>query len=371
MNTPLALIAMISLLLGGIAGFVMHRSDYCVAGMFRDLFMFRDRYMLRTLLLLIVVAMALFELGRVSGLITLYPFPLLGPPSITTFIAATLFGVGMVLAGGCVVGTLYRLGAGSMVSLVAFAGLILGSTLYAEFHPWWSRLALSTRITDGITLPQALGIERSVMLYPILFVGVIYIYYHYRARNWVRASSVEGYLQPWVAAVVIAVIGFISWLLVGMPLGITTSYAKLGATMESWFFPQHVNSLVYFTAVPMKYVPPLSDTPISGGAGPALDGIAAIQYPLIVGILFGSMFSAQRLGELGCYWRVPWPQYVSALSGGLVMGMAARMTPGCNVWHLWGGVPVLAGQSLLFLLGLFPGAWLGSILLKKWVLKQA
>ena len=31
----------VGMLLGLIAGFVMHRSDYCVAGMFRDFFLFQ------------------------------------------------------------------------------------------------------------------------------------------------------------------------------------------------------------------------------------------------------------------------------------------------------------------------------------------
>jgi uncharacterized membrane protein YedE/YeeE len=368
-ENPHVIIVVTSLILGIAVGVIMHRADYCVTGMFRDFFMFRDRFMLRTLVLLIVVAMILFELGRLGGLITLHPFPLLGPPSITTFIAACLFGVGMVLAGGCVVGTLYKLGAGSMVSLVAFVGLLAGSTLYAEFHPWWAALGKSSRLTDGITLPQALGVAPEYIIYPVIIMGLFYILYHSRSGNWVRVSQVEGYIQPWLAAVLIALIGFLSYLLVGMPLGITTSYAKLGATVESWFLPEHVNSLGYFTAVPMKYVPPLSDIPIIGGAGPALDGIAAIQYPLIVGVLVGAMVSAKRLGELKCYFRVPFPQYASAFVGGLMVGMAARMTPGCNIWHLWGGVPILAGQSLLFLLGLFPGAWLGSRLLVRYVLK--
>ena len=41
----------------------------------------------------------------------------------------------MVLAGGCVVGTLYKMGSGSVASAVAFVGLLAGSALYGEWHP--------------------------------------------------------------------------------------------------------------------------------------------------------------------------------------------------------------------------------------------
>jgi hypothetical protein len=45
------------------------------------------------------------------------------------------------------------------------------------------------------------------------------------------------------------------------------------------------------------------------------------------------------------------------------------MAPSCNVWHLWGGVPILAMQSLLFLAGLLPGTWIGAHLLTRFVVR--
>jgi len=54
----------------------------------------------------------------------------------------------MVLAGGCVVGTLYKMGSGSVASAVAFVGLLAGSALYGEWHPAWSALAKTTRLSE-------------------------------------------------------------------------------------------------------------------------------------------------------------------------------------------------------------------------------
>ncbi len=61
--------------------------------------------------------------------------------------------------------------------------------------------------------------------------------------------------------------------------------------------------------------------------------------------------------------NVPASQYVSALAGGILMGLAARMAPACNVWHLMGGLPIMALQSMAFVAGVVPGAWLGGRLL--------
>jgi hypothetical protein len=48
---PYIVIVLTLFLLGSVAGYVMHRSDFCIAGMFRDLFLFRNTLMLRMLVL--------------------------------------------------------------------------------------------------------------------------------------------------------------------------------------------------------------------------------------------------------------------------------------------------------------------------------
>lgn len=371
MDNPYLIIIITSSLCGLLGGFIMHRSDFCVAGMFRDLFLFGDGFMLRMLGILIITSMLLFELALLGGAITHHPFPLLAPPSMANIIGGLLFGIGMVLAGGCVVGTLYKMGSGSAVSLVAFVGLLLGSTLYAEYHPWWGDFANATSLSGGaVTLAQLFNLPSYALTFPLVFLGAFALWRQAQRGGLVRRTLLPGSMQPWRAAVVLALMGFLSYLFVGMPLGITTSYAKLGATLEALFAPEHVVSLGYFKALPLNYTPPLSSHAITGGAGPQLDAVAAIQYPLVIGIPLGAMGSALLLRELRFHFRVPMRHYLSALLGGVIVGLAARMVPGCNLWHLWGGIPILAMQSLLFLLGLLPGAWLGSRLLTRYVVKS-
>jgi uncharacterized membrane protein YedE/YeeE len=160
--TPYPLIMIICLVLGYLAGIIMHRSDYCLAGMFRDLFLFKRTFMLRTLVLLVVSSMILFEAARQIGILPLYPFPLLYSPTPANIVGGMLFGLGMVLAGGCVVGTLYKMGAGSILSTVTFAGLILGSFFYAEIHPG-GRFIRAPFFTA--MLPQILGFFALISLF--------------------------------------------------------------------------------------------------------------------------------------------------------------------------------------------------------------
>jgi len=370
LEQPYLLIVASSLAIGLVAGLVMHRSDFCVTACFRDAVLFKDFFLMRQLLLVIVASMALFEAGRLSGLISIHPFPLLGPPSLANALGGFVFGIGMVLAGGCVCGSLYKLGAGSVASLLAVAGMLAGSALYAEIHPWWGAFSAATvLVPKTVTLPQWLGLSPSVLVLPLATAGGLWLWREFRAGRMDRPAFAQGHLAPWRAAFIIAGLGFTSYVLVGMPMGITTTYAKLGAAIESLFAPAHVAGLAYFSLQPLHYTPPFAAQPVSGGPGPGLDAIAAIQYPLLLGIVVGALASAASLGEWRPRWRLPPRQFASALIGGLLLGLAARMVPSCNVWHLWGGVPILALQSLLFVVGLVPGTWVGARLLTRFVVR--
>lgn len=359
-----------SLAIGLIAGFVMHRADFCTTASFRDFFLFRDAFLLRQMILLATVSMVLFEFGRLAGLITQQPFPLLGAPTLANLAGGFVFGIGMVLAGGCVVGSLYKLGAGSVASGLAFAGMIAGSAAYAEFHPQWDAFARSTvLVREAVTLPQWLNMSPSAILLPVAACAGLWLAREFRAGRMQRPGFAAGHLAPWRAAVILALLGFVSYVLIGMPIGITTSYTKIGAAIESAVAPDHVASLAYFSLQPLNYTPPFAEQAVTGGPGPQFDAVAAIQYPLIVGIVAGAFVSARRVLEWRPVWRLPLRQVLSAIGGGLLIGLAARMAPSCNVWHLWGGVPILALPSLLFVAGLLPGAWLGAHLLQRFVIR--
>lgn len=363
---PYMLVGSVSLVLGLAAGFVMHRSDFCIAGMFRDLFLFRRTVMIKSFVLLVLSSMLLFEAARQTGLLSAYPFPLLYPPTAANLIGGLLFGIGMVCAGGCVVGTLYKLGAGSVLSLTAFAGLVFGSGLYAEFHPAWAAFAKSTVLAPGtVTIAQMIKVDP---LLPVLAVAVpaaLLVLSWHRKGELARPAFANGYLQPAKAALALSLIGALSYVLVGMPLGVTSSFTKIAGFVESTLFASHYDGLAFYQAVPLNFVHRLTNAVLTGGVGPRLDTLAAIQFPLIGGIIAGSAVSAALLGELKFHYKVPARQYVLAAAGGTIMGLASRMAPTCNVWHLMGGLPILAASSMLFFLGMLAGAWIGGMLLIK------
>jgi uncharacterized protein len=360
MDLSASQIILTGLLVGAAAGFLMHRADFCFAGAFRDVFLFRRTFMLRALVLLVVVSMVLFDLARRLQLLPFYPFPLLGGASAASLIGGVLFGIGMVVAGGCAVGTLYRSGAGNVPAMMAVVGLVLGSALYAEFHPVWSAFARpGAYFAARPTLPILLGVDPTWLVAIVCLPASFVIYRWGRAGQLFRRTPVEGYVQPWIVAIALALLGLVSYLVAGMPMGITTSYAKVAAWLESWLAPSHYAGVAYFKETPLDVSFP-AGLRICGGPGAGFDGIAWIQFPLIVGILAGSFLSAVSLREFRISFRVPVGQLAAGLAGGILMGLASRMAPGCNVWHVMGGLPIFSLSSILFVAGLFPGAWAGS-----------
>lgn len=359
MTLSVIFVAMSLFLLGLVAGFVMHRSDFCMAGAFRDLFLFRSAFMLRPLLLLIVTASVLFEAERQLGLIAV-PFPFFAAPTLFSLFGGVLFGFGMVIAGGCVIGVLYKLGSGSRPALLALAGLVFGSGLYAEWHSYLAPLIKHTTLTKNLTLPQSTGLPLLWLVLAFALPGSTLLWRWWKSGRLQRASQVTSYLQPWQVALILALLGAISAAVAGAPFGVTTSYLKWAAGLEQWFFPEHVAVMPLFMVQPVQIVLPLSGAVLTGGARSSLDAVALIQYPLIGGIILGAAFSTWRLGEWCWRGRVPLRQLAAAFAGGILMALGSRLSAGCNVWHLWGGLPIFALASILFVMGLFPGAWLGS-----------
>lgn len=365
---PIGSIHIPAFAVGAAAGFLMHRSGFCLAGSFRDLFLFRSGFMARNLLLAVVASMVLFEAARRFGLLPFYPFPMFGSPSASHFVGGMVFGVGMVMAGGCVVGVLYRMGAGNLVAATAFIGLLAGSAAYAEFHPAWSLVKERWSLSRGwSTVPQGLGVDPGVVVLAVAVPAALLFLGWKTFGKWSPGgSSPMGHLPMWAAAIGLAVLGTVNCLVAGMPIGITTSYAKMAGWFESVVAPDHFATLDFFRSVPLNVATPGGEI-LRGGPAPVLDAVAAIQLPLIAGVVLGSALSAVLLSEFRVYRGVPPMQLLAGFAGGMLMGLASRMGSGCNVWHLLGGVPILAAPSLLFAAGLFPGAWAGSLLLRKMV----
>lgn len=347
-----------NLSVGIILGSVFYRADYCMAGMFRDMFLFRDYSLFRSLLLLVVTAMFLLYIARLSGLIQLYPPPTYGYASLATIIGGIVFGTGMVMASGCVVGTLYKMAKGNLTNLIAFIGIIAGSLVYAESHPFWESLR-----TDTVFIRQVFLWEGDVILMFIVPAALMLFLKWEKEGKWNLEAYAAGYVQPWKAALIIAVLNVLAYIFSGWPMGITTAYAKIGAYIENIFYPDHVQSLAYFSQNPVSIN--ISGVDIRGGATPKVDIITFTEMALIVGIIAGSFLTSVFLREFKIYGLPPKKQAISAFLGGMLLAYGARIAGGCNLKFIVGALPLLSIQGIVFVLSMTIGAYSGSKIIKK------
>lgn len=360
--TSFPYIIAIHLVFGLGLGIIMHRSDFCMAGMFRDVFLLNDYYRMRSLLLLIVLTSLLLYLGRISGIVASYPPSFFGTPSITNLLGGVIFGTGMVLAGGCAVGTLYKMGAGNLVSLFAFAGMIFGSLLFAELYAFNLSLTDATTMTVNKTSAEHIVGNAGLPVLALTAFAAFFFYRWIKEKKWIEKTYAHGHLLPWKAAMLIALITMLSFILSGRPLSVTSGFAKLSAYLGEQISPVYIADKPFFREDSLRL---LNSTVTSGRLGTGIDSIALTQVPMIAGVVIGSFVSAVRLREFRIGHLPPLRQILSALSGGIMMALGSLMAGGCNVWHIMGGLPVFALQSLLFVSGLTAGSYFGTYMLRR------
>lgn len=114
------------LLVGVLFGFVLQRGRFCMNSAFRDIILGQDFTLFKALAAAILVEMIGFSILALAGVITLAPKPLMWGANIA---GGFIFGIGMVLAGGCASGITYRAGEGMVGALMAILGFGLSALI--------------------------------------------------------------------------------------------------------------------------------------------------------------------------------------------------------------------------------------------------
>ena len=115
------------LLCGILLGFVMQRGRFCITGAFRDMYVTKNNKMFVALLLAITVQSIGFFLLKEIGVLNVDPAENFA--FLAVIIGAFVFGIGIVLAGGCATGTWYRAAEGLVGSWVALFTYMLLSAI--------------------------------------------------------------------------------------------------------------------------------------------------------------------------------------------------------------------------------------------------
>src|SRR3989344_9245877 len=139
---------------GFVYGMCLQYGRFCFSSAFRDLFAVG----VPRRAVGIMIAMVLF--GMVSAFVTATGNSTFhaAPYGIHSVIAGFIFGVGMVLTGGCASGSLYKSGEGNVTAMLVILSISVSQAIFADISGWANNLVPSSWHQSAIAkgLPAAI-----------------------------------------------------------------------------------------------------------------------------------------------------------------------------------------------------------------------
>lgn len=360
------------------AGFVIQRSRLCFVSGFRDLYLLHQGRTLRGLI--IGLGVATFGFAMIMGAIV--PNPATGavpqdahvlPVGIATMAGGLLFGVGMVLAGGCVSGSLYRMGEGYVASWVAMGGVMVGLFALNRTWNWWWDATIATAPREW--LPARLGYTGSIVLTVVLLAAayVATLWWERRAPAFtaipikraqpapstsvagdVKATLQRVFRKEWSPAA-----GAIALSLLNVALFIR--YRPMGVVGE---ISRWTNDLAAKVGQPVGVLKGLDTL---AGCAPSLTGDSWFTDGFMMngGIVVGAFTAAVLAREFRL--RIPRQpkRYAQSAMGGVVMGYGAGLGLGCTLGAFYSAIPSLALNGWVYAVSMAVGALAGSQVIRR------
>ena len=317
-----ALVSTGTALLAGLAfGYCAQRGGFCLTRALSNWVLMGDTAIMRAYVLALLVAIVgvhVLEFGLVES-IPVRPFRWLA-----NLTGGFVFGVGMILGGGCAGSSWYRLGEGALGAWVVLAGFAIGASAANVGVLQSLRTTLQDfeyEIDDRLaTLQGILGVS------PWLVIGVLVVVLGvWLLRN--RPEEDEHGKWRWpVTGVVMGLVIVLGWYLSsvgGNPTGIT--------------FAANTGHLLTY--------------PMVGYPNRVTWGMV-----LVVGVALGAALAAWHTGQFA--WK-PVPGFTTAklFAGGLVMGAGALVADGCNITQGLTNSATLALGSLTAFASMLAGGW--------------
>lgn len=232
----------------------------------------------------------------------------LAPVSVSLFVGAFMFGIGMQLANGCGSGVLFSFGGGSGRMIVALPFFVIGSVIGSVILPRFLELGSLDPIEIGGNLPSSgkLGLN----LFLLLGAAGLFAWLGHRRGFHLTKRMLA-------ATILIAVLCWAVFIVSRHPWGVTFGFTLWGAKIASliglpieqaafWNWPGPKRALTHSV---------LSDTS------------SLMDFAMIVGAGLAASLSA-------AFGKASWPdtgQLFAVAIGGILMGIGARLGFGCNI----------------------------------------
>lgn len=302
------------------------------------------------------------------GLTSLLFFPLLGdvfpsvqasaalaPVGVSVVVGAFLFGIGMQLGGGCGSGTLYTMGQGQVDMLITLAFFIVGATVGSAHLHWW----LDLPGFGSISVIEHFGWWRALILQLTLLV-VLYVLVRFldarrnaniKIVDWRLPSSklsqrlIHGQWPLFWGVLALALLNFVTLIVAGHPWSITYAFGLWGAKIWSVIGGDPGSWLYWSSGYPAR----------SLNSSVLEDTTSVMDF----GIILGALLAAALAGKFAPAMKITRMRVFTAVVGGLLLGYGARLSFGCNIGALVGGISSGSLHGWLWLISGFCGGIAG------------
>jgi len=348
--------------IGFLFGFFLQKGDLCGSSAFSEVVMMKDWRKVFGLWVVIVTAMSGFAALDLLGWIELNPKPFL---YLNVIVGGIVFGVGMVLAGGCISGCLYKAGAGNLNSMAALVGIPLGAMTveYGPLYPLQQAMkqhVIETRDGSVASLPNVLGLPYWVLAALCLMATVVALFLsrkklkvkqHLTAggESWFQRFMTSSW-KPWQAGLAIGLLmipAYVSSAASGRnyPLG-----AKEGVVhLERLLIDRDLEQIWQAPRSTPKISADLTNPPVEAGGATRRPGKKVVWWMvgLVVSLVLGS-HAAGRLSGRARLLPKPPDETITAFGGGLLVGVGTAFGMGCVVGNILSGWALMSLGGLLF-----------------------
>jgi uncharacterized membrane protein YedE/YeeE len=346
---------LIALPVGFLFGFFLQKGDLCGSSAFSEVLLLKDKSKVFGLWIAILVSMVGITILDLLGLVQLNPKPMFW---VNYLIGGAIFGTGMVLAGGCVSGCLYKTGTGNINSMAGLVGIPIGIAL-VEHGPLkdifitMKKYVINNSDGSPITISSVTGLPFWLLTLMFIIITVTTIYIRKKRVNTQNETKINmtprrflfNSWKPWIAGIFIGILVIPAYLSSfesgrNYPLGVTHGVLHL----ELLATDTNLNH-VWQKQPAIKTPDKIESTVIS--AKPKGKKVSWWLILLVSGLVVGSWSSA-RLSNTCKLLPKPPEQTVVAFFGGILVGTGAAIATGCVIGNIISGWALMSVGLVIF-----------------------
>jgi hypothetical protein len=305
---------------GVVFGYVIQRGGFCLTRALSNVMLMRDGAILRAYVLALLVAMVGVQILETLGLVDI---PLRPLRWMSNIVGGLLFGVGMILSGGCSGSTWYRVGEGAAGAWVVLLGFAIGATttgigVLAPIRTLLQKPVISIEDGGAPTVANIVGLPPWIVIAAVVVLGGV----------WLRRAPREPEHGKW------------PWPLTGLAVGVMITVgwwaSALGDRPVGITFAANTGHLLTY---PMVGYP----------------NRVTWSMLMALGVPIGAFVAAWTTDQFRWKWPVA-ASLAKIFCGGLLMGAAALIAEGCNINQGLTNSATLALGSLLTFASMCAGA---------------